>query len=425
MKKIKLNKKQNYAYSLMTQNKNIFITGPGGVGKSALIKIFCQNYSSIKKIAITSTTGTSALLLNGTTFHSYLGIGLGNSSVDKMVFEISRKKWLTKRWTELQCLIIDEISMMDPDLFDKLEEVARKIRKNNIIFGGIQLILSGDFCQLPVVNSDKFCFESKSWNKCIEYTIYLTEIIRQKENQFQELLNNIRLGIISDEIKLILNKCIGKKLENNYGIKPTKLYSTNIDVDKINNIELDKLALEGKDFYEYNIEIYVYSKVKNSDNIVNKFKKFCNAPDNLQICIGTQIMLLKNLDLSNGLANGSRGVIINFIDDLPLVKFLNGVEKIIDFHIWEIEENDKPIIKARQIPIKVAYALSIHKSQGCSLDLAEIDLSKIFEYGQSYVALSRIKNLAGLSILNINYDTIKAHPKAVEYYKDIEIKMNF
>jgi len=207
-------------------------------------------------------------------------------------------------------------------------------------------------------------------------------------------------------------------LTNDYGIKPTKLYPTNYDVDRINDIELDKLAEDGRQFYEYEMDIKVLSNVSNRQAAIEKFIKNCTAPKDLQLCLGSQVMLLKNLDLENGLANGSRGVVKSFVGEIPMVQFLNGQERLIDYDIWEVEENDKPILRATQLPLKIAYAISIHKSQGESLDYAEMDLSHVFEYGQAYVALSRIKSLEGLSIIDIDYDKIKSHPKALEFYEN-------
>jgi ATP-dependent DNA helicase PIF1 len=386
---------------------------------TAVINMFMKVYRHSRKIAITSTTGTSALLLNGTTVHSYLGIGYGKGSVKSIVDKIVGWSWLRKRWNELETLFIDEISMMDSELFDKIEEVARIVRRNMLPFGGIQIILSGDFLQLPCVGSNHFCFEATSWNRCITHTVCLNEIMRQENNVFQEVLNKIRIGKIDNQVKKVLDSRIGVVLNNEYGIKPTGLYSYNRDVDTINEEELDNLALDGRQFFEYNMNIFFYPTTSKKIEALEKFKKYCTAPDNLQLCKGAQVMLLKNLDISNGLANGSRGIITGFISDMPLVRFLNGEERIIEQHVWEVEENDTKILRAQQIPLKVAYAISIHKSQGCTLDYAEIDLSNVFEYGQSYVALSRVKSLEGLSIIDINYESIRAHPKAIEYYETL------
>jgi ATP-dependent DNA helicase PIF1 len=369
-----------------------------------------------RNIGITSTTGTSAILLAGTTLHSFLGIGYGRESVEVLYSKIMKRPHIRKRWIDLDCLIIDEISMLDPDLFDKVEILARKIRQSLRPFGNIQLILSGDFLQLPCVGTDTFCFEADSWDRCVTNTIYLTEIIRQDDKMFQTCLNKVRIATIDEEVRNLLDSRKGVVLTNEHGIKPTKLFPTNYDVDRINNMELDKLALEGVEFYQYDMDIKVVSSVSNKQAVIERFKKNCTAKDELQLCVGAQVMLLKNLDLDNGLCNGSRGVVTKFIDEKPVVKFLNGQERVIMDEIWEVEENDKPILRAIQIPLKVAYAISIHKSQGDSLDYAEIDLSSIFECGQAYVALSRIKNIEGLSVIDIDYDKIKAHPKALEFY---------
>lgn len=419
-KTIKLKDKQREAYEYLARGDNILITGPGGTGKTSVIKMFIKNYENSRRIAVTSTTGTSALLINGTTFHSFLGIGYGTGSVESIVHKIFSWAWLRKRWLSLECLIVDEVSMLDPDLFDKIEEIARLVRNDKRPFGGIQLVLSGDFLQLPVVGVDNFCFEALSWNKCITHTVYLNEIIRQSNVVFQEVLNSIRIGEVTDQVRDVLDSRIGVKLDNGMGIQPTKLYSKNMDVDHINNKNLDLLAKDGRQFYEYEMNVHIYSGVSNKDAALQKFLKFCAAPEILQLCIGAQVMLIKNLDLANGLANGSRGVITGFINDMPLVRFLNGEERLIEYNVWEIEENEKRVLRAEQIPLKVAYAISIHRSQGCSLDYAEIDLSGVFEYGQVYVALSRLKSLEGLSITAIEYELIQAHPKAVEYYFNLE-----
>lgn len=412
---IKLTEQQSSALSILNRGENLFLTGPGGVGKTAVLKYFSNNY--VGNIAITSTTGTSALLIKGTTLHSFLGIGLGKKSVNKLVQKILNMNWLYNRWRKLDCLVIDEISMMSPKLFDKLEEVARTIRNNENPFGGIHLVISGDWCQLPCIGTNKFCFEAKTWNKCISNVVYLEKIIRQGNQSFQKCLNAVRMGNITDEVKNMLNKRIGIQLDNNYGIKPTKLYAKNINVTEQNNIELDKLAKKGLEFNAYELTAEVPN---NKKYMKNKFAKFCPVNKRIELCKGAQVMLAKNLDLSAGLANGSRGVVIDFTDKhIPIVKFLNGEERVIHIDSWEIEENNKIVCRLYQIPLRIAYALTIHRCQGCSLDYAEIDLSDIFEYGQAYVALSRLKSLQGLSIINIDYECIQVDPIAKSYYMNL------
>lgn len=419
MSSLTLRSEQQKAYSLFTQKKNVFVTGPGGTGKTTMIKLYVKMYKNNRNISVTSTTGASALLIGGTTLHSFLGIGLGKQSVDNMIQKIRMWSWLKQRWCSLDCLIIDEVSMLEPDLFDKLEQVARVIRQNDEPFGGIQIILSGDFCQLPCVGTDKFCFEAKCWNKVVTNTVYLNEIIRQEDVVFQKVLNKVRLGKITKRVKKVLNSRVGINPENSFGINPTILYSCNKDVDKVNDRQLDKLASDGRQFFEYEMEIVFYQGVSNRSAAKEKFLKNCTSPPILQLCKDAQVMLLKNLDTENGLVNGSRGVVTGFIGEMPVVKFMNGSEKVIDYNIWEIVDGEKKILRAKQLPLKVAYAVTIHKVQGSTLDYVELDLSDIFEYGQGYVALSRIKSLDSLIILNIDYDLLQAHPKAIEYYESL------
>ena len=413
---MRLNEDQQNAYDLMTSGRNVFLTGPGGCGKTALIKYFVANNKYRKKIAVTSTTGTSALLINGTTLHSYLGIGLGKASEKELVRKIFKRKYLINRWRELEVLIIDEVSMLSPELFDKLDYIARATR-DGFPFGSIQLILSGDFCQLPCVDNERFCFESEAWKENIKHVCHLTKIIRQNDIDFQKCLNEIRLGDISEKTKEMINSRVKAKIANNYGIKPTKLFPLNQAVDNINSKELDKVSRKMGEIYDYPIEVEI--PYKKYEAIAEKMSKFCPAVEELSLCTGSQVMLIQNLDLESKLANGSRGIVVRFEEELPVVRFLNGVERVIGYHTWEIRGDDeKKIATVTQIPLKLAYAFSIHKSQGVSLDCAKIDLRNIFEYGMGYVALSRIKNFEGLSISGIDWDNIAAHPKAVEFYKN-------
>jgi ATP-dependent DNA helicase PIF1 len=422
---------QKKAFDLMVKRENVFITGPSGTGKSMVIFLYKNLYESQRNIAITSTTGVSALLINGTTLHSYLGLGLGKESVKDLTDKILKNPKLKKKWIELDTLIIDEISMLSPELFDKIENIGRNIRQPLSLlnktftkqspFGGIHIVVSGDLLQLPVVGSDKFIFEADCWNTCIPNIIYLKEIMRQTDLDFQEALNDVRYGNFSKKTKKLLLDCVDKNLENKVGIKPTKIYSTNFSVDETNEKELDKIAsLDSEtDFYKYEMEILIYENSKDKNLLIEKYKKNCIAPTEIELCKNAQVMLLYNIDLEYGLANGSRGVVIDFINDFPLVKFINGEERIIDYHKWDIKEDGKIIASIKQIPLKLAWAITCHKSQGCTLDYAEVDMDNIFTYGQAYVALSRVKNKEGLCIRNINFSNIKADPKALEFYKKI------
>lgn len=419
-----LTKKQKYALDTMIKGKNIFLTGPAGTGKTTIISLF-KKMITTRIIGLTSLTGISAVLLGGCTLHSYLGIGLGTGSFE-VLFERIKKNYKAKmKWLQTDILIIDEISMLSPQLFEKLNMLGKSIRQIDLPFGGIQLILCGDFLQLPVVRNSSFCFESKVWNECIDETVYLNEIVRQIDPEFQNILGNVRIGNITKDVKKFLNTRIvsdekdEKDEENKNHIKPTRLYTTNKDVDAINEIELYKLNDGVIDYFQYDLKIDFYVTQRNEGDYIQRIIKSCPVPSELIVCKGAQVMLMYNMDVECGLANGSRGIVVDFDNDLPIVEFLNGQKRKIEFHNWEIEDGKQKILKITQIPLKLAWSLTVHKAQSCTLDLVKVDLNNVFEYGQAYVALSRVRTKEGLGILNINYEAIKAHPKAIKYYDDL------
>lgn len=440
-----LNQKQLEVIEKLKTHQNVFITGGAGVGKSFLIEYISKHKTEIfghKKIGVTSTTGTSSILINGTTIHSYLGLGLGNNSVEKMYTFIIKRKHLRERWRELDVLIIDEISMLTAELFDKIEAIARQIRNKLKPFGNIQLVFSGDFFQLPPIGvssgNSQFCFQSPHWEKCIpkENIMILTEIIRQEDKLFATALSKIRVGNIDDSVKELFSSTIGTHQKDDL-IQPTKLYPLNSCVDYINEKEftratrnIKKTQSEGPPedtrVYIREFEMYPLKGVspKIKENIIEKYKNYGIIPEQLELCIGCQVMLIQNLDLiSEGeqkLVNGCRGVVTRFVDDIPMVKFTNGKELVIDWYTWEIEEQDISFGRISQIPLKLAYAFSIHKSQGCTLDKVMINLRNVFDYGMGYVALSRVKNLEGLYIEDIDWSKIMAHPEVIEYFNDLE-----
>lgn len=416
---MELTTEQQEAFMYMMSGKSVFITGKAGTGKTALLKHFIQEYIAehgIISLGITSTTGISAILLKGTTLHSYLGIGLGTASEGVLIETVKRFPYLD-RWRGLRTLIIDEVSMLSYTLFVKLEKMAQVLRFSREPFGGIQLVLCGDFLQLPCIN-DRFCFEAEDiWKACITKTFYFKNIMRQSDIEFQTCLSEIRLGILSEKSMALLQtrekKCRDKKF------KPTKFYATNREVNSVNTKELEKIAQESGEIFEYNMTITAMDP-KRKEALTKFIKTNVIVPDLVELAVGCQVMLLSNIDIENGLVNGSRGVITQFINGYPEVEFINGKTLIIKYHSFDVEEYGKKVACYTQIPLKLAYAISIHKSQGCTIDYAEINMGKIFEYGQAYVALSRVKTLDGLFILNLDPKKIKAHPKALEYYNSLE-----
>lgn len=422
-----LNDEQSFAIKCLKLKKNIFITSKGaGCGKTYLLNYIKDSFGSFwgfnKNVITTATTGVAALLLNqGRTIHNWAGIGIGDKPVSELINNIKKCK-ADLRWMKVDILIIDEISLMSPSLFDKLEEIARLIRNNNKPFGGIQLILSGDWLQLPNIDSEYYAFESKSWNKCIDITVYLKKILRQKNIHFQYILNLIRIGNINSEVKETLLSRVNKNLDNPYGIKPTKLFCINSDIERINNNELNKLKKKGQYIKDYLIQINLKYK---SNLSFDQICKLSNLPKNLNLTEGCQVMLLTNLNLDSELVNGSRGIIKTFSENgLPIVTFLNNMTIEIEYKNIDIVIDDKIIGTIKQIPLKLAYASTIHKMQGSTLDYVIIDLEKMFEVSQGYVGLSRVKDLDCLSISKINFEKFKVNKKALQFYEELDSNSN-
>lgn len=420
-----LTEKQEYAINLIKQGKNIFITGPGGVGKGEIIRYYKRICT--RPIAVTSLTGISSILIDGQTLHSWAGIGLGTRTTVELIKKIKGSKPLNSRWNGTQVLVIDEISMLSPELFEKLEEIARNVRHNDAPFGGIQLILSGDFAQLKPVDSKDYCFQSERWDACIDETVYLDQIIRQQDSVFQKCLNEVRLGSITEETKEILKSRYKAKLKVLHGLKPTRLYSKRVDVNSINDEELSKITFEIHEFYEkINISSTRGSFISENHRqfLIDRINKSCRVLPTLKLAKTAQVMLLTNLDPGSNLVNGSRGVVEDFAEDgFPIVKFANGIKTIIKPHSWILEDERQVCVEKVQVPLILAWAATIHSSQGQSLDLVSINLGQsIFEYGQAYVALSRVRTLEGLRIVDLDFSRMVCHPKVKEFYEKLIVQ---
>ena len=421
---ITLTPAQSAIFDLVMDGESVFFTGCAGSGKTAIINILTRSLP-LKSTFITAATGLAAVHIGGSTLHSFAGIGLGDESKEKMVEKIIGNKWSQKKWLDCRTLIIDEISMVSGELFDKLEHVARAVRGSLDFFGGIQLVISGDFLQLPPVDPSKtehLAFESEAWKRGIKNVKLLTEIHRQSESSFVKVLNNMRLGKISEMDLDILRPCINRVFDPNDIFEPTRLYATKDEVLKFNTVKLNEL--EGKE--------YRFDAEDKGDNKywVDYLKKYCMAVDSLVLKKNAQVLLIKNLDAKKGLVNGSRGIIIGFdIKDNdedekkkiihPIVRFANGLEQIILRDSWEIKSQGKTVATRVQTPLILAWSLTIHKCQGMTLEKGEVSMTRIFEKNQAYTALSRFKSLESLRITDWAPDTITTCRKAQKFYEDL------
>lgn len=409
-----MNSKQTEAITRVQSGENIFLTGPAGTGKSyTLHKIIEWAKESNIDIGITASTGQSAYLLKGRTIHSFLGIGLATKSISELISAL--KKWNFQQYeylqSKLRILIIDEISMINDELLDFISEYLSKIRGCELPFGGCQVVLTGDFCQLPPVNG-KYCFISATWKRANISTVLLEELIRQDgDTIFQTILQELRWGRCSDETLAILNS--HKETEFHNGIIPTKLYSVNVDVDKINKREYDALVDAGAPTKLYKTRYSLHTHCK-------KWAESVKIPDAVELCIGAQVLVTWNIGRDSQIFNGTRGVISYLGEKAVVIRLENGKEAAIEFMKMGCEFIED--IKVMFMPLKLAYALSIHKSQGMTLDAVEIDLgSSIFEYGQAYTALSRARNLPSIKIIDVKAKSFKTH-KIVKKFYGIDIK---
>lgn len=428
-----LTEEQKRAYDAIVAGKSIFLTGPGGTGKSFLLKYLYDTIPSMtgKHITITAMTGCAALLIGrfAKTLHSWAGIGLGRDPATALAATIRRSGKCLRRWLGVDILVIDEVSMLTPELLEKLDSIAKTLRRCALPMGGIQMVFVGDFYQLPPVNKDKeketqFVFESPLWYEIVKETIQLTQILRQDDPIFQHILQEARKGELSEESLQILQKRQDRSWQQ-LQIKPTLLFTRRAEVDNINDRNLR--ALQGQRYtYKAKTE---FSPIQSTSGLTEsspEVKKAIEKMDRdspymaeLTLTQGAQVMLLTNLDHEAELVNGSRGVVVGFEPNgAPLVQFRRGVPMSITPTTWESEDMDGVLRK--QIPLRLAYAITIHKAQGATLDCALIDIgTNTFEYGQAYVALSRVKNLESLYIWDVEPTAFKTHPKVKEFYQTL------
>lgn len=459
---ISLSSEQRHVLDLVVeQGQSVFFTGPAGTGKSVLMRAIISELKAkhareSERVAVTASTGLAACNIGGVTLHSFSGIGLGKEEANVLVKKVRRNPKAKNRWLKCKVLIIDEISMVDGDLFDKLSQIGRTIRNDGRPWGGIQLVITGDFFQLPPVPDDskvqaKFAFDAATWTTSIDHTIGLTQVFRQRDPDFARMLNEMRLGKITDETVAAF-KALERPLNFDDGVDSAELFPLRAQVEGSNEKRLRDLPGE----------IHRFGAADTGDPAI-KERLLANmmAPKSIDLKLNAQVMLIKNLDAS--LVNGSLGRVIGFSDErtfemgggipddptmdaafnkarkklssfsrdsellsnskkqFPVVQFVSasGMPRVIlcQPEEWKVElPNGEVQAKRTQLPLILAWALSIHKAQGQTLERVTVNLSRVFEKGQAYVALSRATCQDGLRVIGFDRHKVMAHPKVVEFY---------
>lgn len=407
---VQLTLEQKAVLSAVLAGRSIFFTGGAGTGKSYLLRHILSSLPPQDAFA-TATTGIAAAHIGGTTLHAFAGVGTGKAPVEVMVERAQRQPWLG-HWRRCKVLVVDEVSMLDGHLFRKLERVARLVRRSDRPFGGIQLVLCGDFLQLPPISrrdepAAVYCFQTSAWRQCVHATLELKQVHRQKDPRFITLLQQVRLGSCPDWVEEVLKKTATRRLDTG-DIVATRLSTHTDDVDFMNQRCFDALPGSPRTF-----------KAVDEEGSSSELLDTC-APAVLQLKVGTQVMLTKNTQLRAGLANGSRGVVVGFDPSSgdPVVQFLNSGKHRVSRERWSIRTGEGAHVR-RQLPLRQAWAMSVHKSQGLTLDCAELSLGRVFEAGQAYVALSRVATLNGLRVLDFRRDCVRADPNVLAFYKNL------
>lgn len=405
--------KQETALKLLKAGENVFLTGSAGAGKTYTLNQYI-NYLKARKVsvAITASTGIAATHMNGMTIHTWAGIGIKDFLSEEDLKRMKERKYLKEHLENAQVLIIDEISMLHAKQLNLVNQVLKYFKESDEAFGGIQVIVAGDFFQLPPVsrnderNRDKFCFMSDAWVEAKFRVCYLTEQHRQGNDYLNDILNAIRAQAIGTEHRNALQGTRHQEIGDTY----TRLYTHNMDVDSINFRHLNEIDNEPRQFD---------AQCDGNDKLIETLKSSVRAPETLTLKKHAKVMFVKN-NFDLGYINGSLGEVIGFEEDdefgvLPKVKLTDGTTLLVEPETWSVDnEAGKTIASFQQIPLRLAWAITIHKSQGMTLEAAEIDLSHTFEKGQGYVALSRLKTLDGLRLKGFNEQALELDSLAIK-----------
>ena len=410
---------QSQAFLILKTGANVFLTGEPGSGKTHMVNQYAA-YLREQKIetAITASTGIAATHIGGMTIHSWSGIGIKTKLDKRDLDKIASSGYIANRVRRAKVLIIDEVSMLSSNMLSMVDAVCRKIRQSSKPFGDLQMVFVGDFFQLPPIvkkaengaqtslikeSSVRFAYDSSAWTLASPIVCYLTEQYRQDDHNFLSILSAIRRNTFNDNH---LRHIEIRKIEYRAApLNAPKLFSHNIDVDRVNDEMLAKILGESQKFI---------MSSQGAKALVAGLKKNCLSPETLELKINAVVMFTKN-NLKEGFVNGTLGIVEKFnkTSGYPLVKMRSGRKIEVKQMDWTVEENGKVRGKITQLPLRLAWAITVHKSQGMSLDEAVIDLSQVFEFGQGYVALSRVRRLSGLHLLGWNERAFKVHPEVL------------
>lgn len=400
---------QKEALEILKRGHNVFLTGPAGSGKTHVLSLFvrAQRAAGIK-VAVTASTGIAAAHLGGLTIHAWSGAGI-KRDLDRASLERTAKRpRLRERMRKTAILVIDEISMLDQARLDLVDQLCRHLRRDERPFGGLQVVLSGDFFQLPPVPDagivSRLAYESAAWENLGLRVCYLSEQHRQNDPEFLNLLGEIRSGQVSARSReLLRNRTTGSAAPGTM----TELYTHNRDVDAVNERELEKLNAFQKSYAMRETGRKVH---------LETLKKGCLAPANLVLKTGALVMFVKN-NFDAGYVNGTLGVISGFDTEsgYPIVTTIRGQKITAELATWVFEEDGQIKAEVRQIPLRLAWAITVHKSQGMSLDAARIDLSRAFEKGMGYVALSRVRSLNGIHLVGLNERALEVSAEVARF----------